>query len=74
MKTRQHKAEHSWPLEYPYRSATKCDAHALTELINIAGEGLPLDIWQGMAKTNESAWHVGRRRAMRDYGGFSYRN
>ncbi len=74
MKTRLHKAECSWPLEYPYRSATKVDAHALTELINIAGEGLPLYIWQGMAKTNESAWNVGRHRAMRDYGGFSYRN
>ena len=74
MKTRQHKTEFSWLVEYPYRSATKSDAHALTELITIAGEGLPLYIWQGMAKANESAWNVGRRRAMRDDGGFSYRN
>jgi ribosomal protein S18 acetylase RimI-like enzyme len=61
-------------LEAPFRRATPVDARALAELVNIAGEGLPLYLWSRMAEAGESAWEVGRRRAMRESGSFSYRN
>jgi ribosomal protein S18 acetylase RimI-like enzyme len=61
-------------LEPPFRRATPDDAPALAELINFAGEGLPLYLWTEMAEPGESAWEVGRRRALRDAGSFSYRN
>ena len=58
----------------PFRYATPDDASALAELINHAGEGLPLYLWAKMAQPGESAWEVGRRRALREVGSFSYRN
>lgn len=61
-------------LDLPYRPATPDDAHALAELVNMAGEGLPYYVWSEMAAPGESVWDVGRNRAMRDSGGFSYRN
>ncbi len=61
-------------LEPPFRRATPDDAPALAELINFAGEGLPLYLWAQMAEPGESAWDVGRRRALREQGSFSYRN
>jgi len=57
-----------------FRPATKNDASVLAELVNYAGEGLPLYLWQQMAGPGETAWDVGRRRAARDEGSFSYRN
>ena len=56
------------------RPASPEDASALAELINFAGEGLPLHLWAGMAEPGETAWDVGRRRARRDIGGFSWRD
>jgi ribosomal protein S18 acetylase RimI-like enzyme len=56
------------------RRATTDDAPSLAELINLAGEGLPLHLWEGMASPGQSAWDVGVERARRDLGGFSYRN
>lgn len=56
------------------RPAIPDDAPALAELINVAGEGLPLHLWGRMAEPGETAWDVGRRRARRDVGGFSWRN
>lgn len=50
------------------------DAAALATLVNYAGEGLPLYLWQKMAENGESGWDVGRRRAQRENGAFSYRN
>jgi ribosomal protein S18 acetylase RimI-like enzyme len=50
------------------------DATLLAELVNYAGEGLPLYLWAKLASPVESAWEVGRRRAARDEGSFSYRN
>lgn len=50
------------------------DAAALATLVNYAGEGFPLYLWQKMAENGESGWDVGRRRAERETGGFSYRN
>jgi hypothetical protein len=61
-------------LEPPFRPATPGDAPALAELVNVAGEGLPVYLWSRMAEAGESAWDVGRRRAMRETGSFSYRN
>jgi hypothetical protein len=57
-----------------FRPATKNDASVLAERVNYAGEGLPLYLWQQMAGPGETAWDVGRRRAARDEGSFSYRN
>jgi ribosomal protein S18 acetylase RimI-like enzyme len=56
------------------RPATIQDAAALAELVNFAGEGLPLYLWTKMAKDNEDPWSVGRARAGREEGSFSYRN
>ena len=57
-----------------FRPATKEDAGSLAELVNYAGDGLPLYLWQQMAGPGETAWDVGHRRAMREEGSFSYRN
>jgi ribosomal protein S18 acetylase RimI-like enzyme len=56
------------------RAATPDDGDALAELVNMAGEGLALYLWTGMAEPGEDPWEVGRRRARRESGGFSYRN
>jgi ribosomal protein S18 acetylase RimI-like enzyme len=61
-------------LDPPYRRATPEDAGALARLINYAGEGLPLYLWTQMAEAQEDPWEVGRRRARREEGAFSYRN
>lgn len=61
-------------LEPPFRRATIDDAPTLAELVNHAGEGLPLYLWGKMAAPGETAWDVGRRRAARQEGSFSYRN
>jgi len=58
----------------PFRRATPADAHAMAELVNMAGEGLPLYLWGKMAEAGEDRWEVGRRRAQREEGSFSYRN
>ncbi len=57
-----------------FRPATKEDAAALAELVNYAGEGLPLYLWTKLAKEGEDPWAVGRARASREEGAFSYRN
>ena len=57
-----------------FRYATREDADAMAELVNFAGEGMPLYLWSRMAGPDESPWTVGARRAMREEGGFSYRN
>lgn len=56
------------------RSGRREDANLLAELVNHAGEGLPLYLWGKLAGAGETAWDVGRRRAARDEGSFSYRN
>jgi ribosomal protein S18 acetylase RimI-like enzyme len=58
----------------PFRRATIADAPLLAELVNYAGEGMPLYLWGKLAEPGESAWDVGRRRAAREEGSFSYRN
>jgi ribosomal protein S18 acetylase RimI-like enzyme len=56
------------------RNATPEDASALAELVNIAGEGLPFYLWSRSATPAETSWEIGRQRAMRDSGSFSWRN
>ena len=56
------------------REAGVDDALALAELINFAGEGLPVYLWEKMAEPGENVWDVGCSRAKRPEGSFSYRN
>lgn len=56
------------------RPATKADADHLTRFINLAGDGLPLHLWQQLAEPGQDPWEVCRQRAQRDEGGFSFRN
>ncbi|MBW4709054.1 GNAT family N-acetyltransferase [Roseobacter sp. YSTF-M11] len=53
-------------------AARRSDAAALADLIVIAGDGLPLVLWEQMREGDETAMDVGRRRAKRDAGGFSW--
>ena len=61
-------------LAAPYRYATEDDARPMAELVNIAGDGMPLYLWTSMAEAGVSPWEIGRQRARRESGGFSYRN
>jgi len=56
------------------RPARKSDATALAALIDIAGEGLPAFLWNGMKSREQSVFEFGRARAARDKGNFSHRN
>jgi len=56
------------------RPAVKADAAALAELVNYAGEGMPLYLWGKLAAPGEDAWQIGRVRAERETGAFSYLN
>ncbi len=56
------------------RPARKCDATAIAALIDIAGEGLPVFLWNGMKPREQSVFEFGRARAAREQGNFSYRN
>lgn len=58
----------------PFRLGHIDDAPILAELVNYAGEGMPLYLWSKLAAPGETAWEVGRRRAAREDGSFSYRN
>ncbi|HML92183.1 GNAT family N-acetyltransferase [Methyloceanibacter sp.] len=57
-----------------FRPATLADAAALSVLVDIAGEGAPNRLWLDMAGPGHSALEVGRARARREEGGFSYRH
>ncbi len=61
-------------LSPPYRYATQDDALPMAELVNIAGEGMPLYLWSKMAEPGASPWDIGQERARRESGGFSFRN
>lgn len=57
-----------------FRPATKADAAALAVLVDIAGEGMPAYMWSTLAAPGQSVLELGRERARRDEGGFSYSN
>jgi ribosomal protein S18 acetylase RimI-like enzyme len=56
------------------RSARISDASALAVLVDIAGEGAPNYMWGLLAEPGQSTLEIGRERARRGEGGFSYRN
>ena len=58
----------------PLRRATPDDAQALAELVDFASEGLALYLWAKIAGPGGDPWAVGRERALRETGAFSYRN
>jgi len=61
-------------LDFTICPAQVNDARDLVELIVMAGEGLPLRVWEDMRENGESVMDVGYRRATRTKGSFSYRN
>lgn len=61
-------------LHPPFRSACLEDAPLLAELVNYAGEDLPLYLWGKLAAPGQTAWDIGRQRAAREEGSFSWRN
>jgi len=56
------------------RPARKADAATLAVLIDMAGEGMASWVWSDMASGHQTAFEVGRMRAGRAEGDFSYRN
>lgn len=62
------------PGDPTFRPATLADAAALAVLVDIAGEGAPNCVWSTLAAPGQSTLEVGRERARREEGGFSYRN
>jgi ribosomal protein S18 acetylase RimI-like enzyme len=56
------------------RDARKTDCAELAELVDLAGEGLPYYHWQQIAEPGQDPWEIGRERATRETGSFSYRN
>jgi ribosomal protein S18 acetylase RimI-like enzyme len=56
------------------RDARKTEASDLAILIDAAAHDIASWVWQGMRTDEASLFEVGRKRAMREEGGFSYRN
>jgi len=56
------------------RPARKSDASHLAVLVDIAGEGMPSEMWGTMKAPGQSLLEFGRSRAARDTGAFSFRN
>jgi ribosomal protein S18 acetylase RimI-like enzyme len=61
-------------LEPPFRPAKRDDAAALADLVHFASEGLALHVWTRIAGPGGDPWQIGRERARRETGSFSYRN
>ena len=61
-------------LSHAIRPATPDDAPALADFVHFASEGLALRVWTKLAGPGGDAWAVGRERARRETGSFSYRN
>ncbi|MBV8753279.1 MAG: GNAT family N-acetyltransferase [Hyphomicrobiales bacterium] len=57
-----------------FRRATPADAAAIAELVELAGEGLPLCLWTQLAGPGGDPWEVGRKRVRSETTGISYRN
>jgi ribosomal protein S18 acetylase RimI-like enzyme len=56
------------------RPASIADATHLAALVDIAGEGFASYFWSQMATAGQSPFEIGRARAMRDEGAFTWRN
>jgi ribosomal protein S18 acetylase RimI-like enzyme len=61
-------------LATPFRKATPVDARAMVDLVHFASEGLALYLWTRTAPPGVDPWAIGRERAQREAGSFSYRN
>jgi ribosomal protein S18 acetylase RimI-like enzyme len=61
-------------LASPFRYAVPADAAAMADLVHFASEGLALCLWTRIAPPGVDPWSIGRERAEREVGGFSYRN
>jgi GNAT superfamily N-acetyltransferase len=57
-----------------FRPATIADVSALAVLADIAAEGMASHMWRGLTAPGQSPTEIGRERARREEGGFSYRN
>ena len=60
--------------ETDIQPALKEHAGDLAQLINLAGEGLPKYLWQSLSSSGQDPMETGKERALREEGGFSYRN
>lgn len=56
------------------RAAKASDAEHLVRFINMAADNLPLHFWRKTAGPEGDPWALGRERAARESGNFSYRN
>ena len=56
------------------RDATVEDGALLADLMIMAGDGIPLEVWTTLARPDERPIDVGRARARRPEGSFSYTN
>jgi ribosomal protein S18 acetylase RimI-like enzyme len=61
-------------LAAPFRRATPDDAAALADFVHFASEGLALHVWTKAAGEGGDPWRIGRERAARETGAFSFRN
>ncbi|MCP4380039.1 MAG: GNAT family N-acetyltransferase [Hyphomicrobiales bacterium] len=59
---------------FAIRPAVYRDATHLAALVDIAGEGFASHFWSQVAETGQSPFEVGRSRAQRDAGSFTWRN
>jgi ribosomal protein S18 acetylase RimI-like enzyme len=57
-----------------FRRASLADVAALAELVEFAGEGLPLCLWTQLAGPGADPWEFGRNRLRSEAPGYSYRN
>lgn len=57
-----------------FRRATLADIEALAQLVEFAGEGLPLSLWTQLAGPVGDPWEIGRKRLRSETSGYSYRN
>ena len=48
------------PYSTTLRPAQLADAPVLAELVNYAGEGMPLYLWEKRAADGQTGWDVGR--------------
>ena len=60
--------------DFAIRPARPTDDFDLVNLVDIAGEDLPTHLWQRACVGDETALSIGRKRARREEGAFSYRN
>ncbi len=56
------------------RAAERADAPSLADLMVIAGDGIPLEVWRRHAMAGQHPLEIGVARAARDEGAFSFRN